>query len=287
MNCCANSATEALAAALLQGLTAELYLTPKPGLVDLSDSGSHADLSLPKMVASIELIGIYFEELTCALAAGATSFELISLGRSAEERMLSRLATNTHKGVIFLGGLLLTARARATDGKLESLRIAVAAVAAEIIALQAPAASNGATARQNYRVGGILAEALAGLPGLFDIALPAWHASIARWSDPLRAAFAMLAALMQHVEDTTALHRCGQPGLERLRRDGQRIELLLAQGKDPVPLLQQLNNEYRCSNLTMGGVADLLGLAFGYLNYLGEPVQVAAEPVAMTNDYYS
>ncbi|WP_432823253.1 triphosphoribosyl-dephospho-CoA synthase [Trichloromonas sp.] len=280
MNCCNRSATEALAAALLQGLTAELYLTPKPGLVDLWDNGSHADLSLPKMVASIELIGVYFDELTAALAAGAASNELIGLGRIAEERMLARLATNTHKGAIFLGGLLLTASARATDDQPETLRLAVAAVATEIIALRTPAASNGAAARQTYRVGGILAEASAGLPCLFDIALPAWHASITRRADPQRAAFSMLAALMQKVEDTTALHRCGTAGLERLRRDGRMLELLLARDEDPVPLLQQLNLEYRRSNLTMGGVADLLGLAFGYLDFLGEPVRISAEQAA-------
>ncbi len=277
MNCCTISATETLAAALLQGLTAELYLTPKPGLVDLWDSGSHSDLSLPKMITSIELMGIYFDELTCALAAGAPSTNLIALGRCAEERMLARLATNTHKGAIFLGGLLLTARARTTDGESETLRLAVAAVADEIIALQAPAASNGAAVRQIYRVGGILAEARDGLPCLFDIALPAWHTSIAREDNPLRAAFSMLAALMQKVEDTTALHRCGEPGLERLRHDGRSIEQLLARGENPVPLLQQLNREYQRINLTMGGVADMLGLAFGYLAFLGEPVRVAAE----------
>ena len=35
-----------VAAALADGVKAELYLTPKPGLVDLHDCGSHDDLSL-------------------------------------------------------------------------------------------------------------------------------------------------------------------------------------------------------------------------------------------------
>ena len=38
-----------------------------------------------------------------------------------------------------------------------------------------------------------------------------------------------------------------------------------------MPQLRQLNQDYRRLNLTMGGVADMLGLAFGYLDYLGEP----------------
>lgn len=272
MNCSAISATERLAAALLRGLTAELTLTPKPGLVDLWDSGSHADLTLPKMLASIELLGVYFEQLVDALAAGASSAELIAFGRRAEARMQARLGTNTHKGAIFLGGLLLLARFRAAGDGPESLRSAVAEVAEEIIAQLTPGASHGAAVRQSYRVGGILAEARAGLPSLFDVALPAWHQSQAHCGQPARGSFAMLAALMQSVEDTTALHRCGPAGLERLRRDGRALERLLARGHDPVPLLRQLNQDYRRRNLTMGGVADLLGLAFGYLDYLGEPV---------------
>lgn len=277
MNCCAISATEKLAAALLRGLTAELTLTPKPGLVDLWDNGSHADLTLPKMLASIELLGVYFTELTRALAAGASRGELIALGRAAEERMQARLGTNTHRGAIFLGGLLLVARFRAVDGAPQNLRLAVVEVAEEIIAQLTPAASHGARVRQSYRVGGILAEARAGLPSLFEVALPAWQQSLARCGQPLRGSFAMLAALMQSLEDTTALHRCGPLGLDRLRRDGRVLERLLVAGGDPVPLLQELNEDYRRLNLTMGGVADMLGLAFGYLDFLGEPLCVAPE----------
>lgn len=286
MNCSAISATESLAAALLRGLTAELSLTPKPGLVDLWDNGSHADLSLPKMLASIALLQVYFQELIAALTVGESQGALIAIGRRAEARMLARLGTNTHKGGIFLGGLLLTAYARAGSGEPQALRPAVAAVAGEILAQLHPEPSHGAAARQTYRVGGILAEARSGLPGLFDIALPAWQASLARWGQPLRAGFAMLAALMQRVEDTTALHRCGPPGLERLRRDGRALELLLNRGQDPLPLLRQLNADYQRLNLTMGGVADLLGLAFGYLDFLGQPVRVAPTLVAASPHPY-
>jgi triphosphoribosyl-dephospho-CoA synthase len=59
MNCSPLSQAERLASSLIQGLRAELFLTPKPGLVDLIDSGSHPDLSLPKMTASIDLIRLF------------------------------------------------------------------------------------------------------------------------------------------------------------------------------------------------------------------------------------
>jgi len=75
---------------------------------------------------------------------------------------------------------------------------------------------------------------------------------------------------MQAVEDTTALHRCGHTGLERIRRDGRLLDGILARNGDPVPFLLECNRDYRRIHLTMGGVADLLGIAYGWLAYRGE-----------------
>ncbi|HXV20917.1 MAG TPA: triphosphoribosyl-dephospho-CoA synthase, partial [Desulfuromonadales bacterium] len=271
MNCSPLSQTERLAVSLIQGLRAELFLTPKPGLVDLIDSGSHPDLSLAKMSASIDLVANYFAHLLVALNAGATLAELVAAGRRAEERMLATLGTNTHKGAIFLGGLLLVARFRATAAE-QPLQPTVAAVAREVLAFSPPAATNGQAARAAYRTGGIVAEARAGLPCLFGVALPAYRQALRAGGGAQHAAFFMLSRLMQTVEDTTALHRCGRAGLAQLQRDGRLLEAMLTEGFDPVPLLTKLNLEYRALNLTMGGVADLLGVAFGCLAYEGYAV---------------
>ena len=83
------------------------------------------------------------------------------------------------------------------------------------------------------------------------------------------ASFAALARLMQTVEDTTALHRCGEAGLARIRADGARLEQLVDAGEH-VSFLRERNASYRRMNLTMGGVADLLGVAFGWLAYRGD-----------------
>lgn len=279
MNCSPLSAADRLAAALLTGLRAELFLTPKPGLVDLLDSGSHPDLSLPRMVASIDLVERYFTELVAELVGGGRLTELVGIGRRAEERMLARLGTNTHKGAIFLGGLLLVARFRAGDG--EPLQPVVEAVAGEVLALSPPpVTSNGQAAREAYQAGGIVTEALGGLPSLFEVALPAYRQALRQGLEAQRAAFFMLGRLMQRVEDTTALHRCGRTGLARLQRDGRLLEAMLTEGFDPVPLLSSLNHEYRAMNLTMGGVADLLGAAFGLLAYEGYPLGEERWPAA-------
>ena len=61
MNCLLLSDLELFAASLADGIRAELYLTPKPGLVDLLDNGSHADLTLPLMGRSVALFGDYLQ----------------------------------------------------------------------------------------------------------------------------------------------------------------------------------------------------------------------------------
>jgi triphosphoribosyl-dephospho-CoA synthase len=119
-------------------------------------------------------------------------------------------------------------------------------------------------------VGGVVGEARAGLPSVFGAALPAWRAARARGRAPDEAAFAAMAALMQVVEDTTALHRGGAPGLERVRRDGRELARRLAAGDDHLAFLAEANEAWRAGRLTMGGVADLLGLTLGLLVDAGE-----------------
>ena len=67
---------------------------------------------------------------------------------------------------------------------------------------------------------------------------------------------------MQRVEDSTAVSRCGLEGLARLKRDGAALQRLLERQQDPEPWLAALNQDYRESGLTMGGVADCMALTF-------------------------
>lgn len=251
-----------LADCLTEGLRRELFLTPKPGLVDLLDSGSHPDLSLPLMMDSIGLVEQGYRTFATVLVQGGRAADLVPIGRQYESLMLERFATNTHKGAIFLGGLLLCALSRSA-GRISYLREAVSAVAAEILPGHDTGATHGARLRRAQHFAGILGEARRGLPALFDKALPAIDTARAAGENETKVGLAALACLMQHVEDTTALHRCGPLGLERLRRDGAQLETLLAQGADPWPFLLTANHEYIAMRLTMGGVADLLAMAFG------------------------
>jgi triphosphoribosyl-dephospho-CoA synthase len=267
---------ERLSVALGRGLARELRLTPKPGLVDLDDCGSHPDLSLPLMERSIALVERYLAELSGSLAAGEPLARQLALGAAAERRMSDELGANTHKGAIFLAGLLVVARHRAGDDGEGPLRAAVSAVAGELAASRDGLGTHGEAARRRFGVGGVLREAAAGLPAVFDVAVPALRRHLER-GDADGAAFVALARLMQVVEDTTALHRCGAAGLAQLREDGAALERLAATGEH-LPFLRERNVRYRAMSLTMGGVADLLGIALGWLEYRGELTGAAPSP---------
>ncbi len=121
-------------------------------------------------------------------------------------------------------------------------------------------ATHGEEARRQHGVGGVLGEALAGLPSVFDHGLPALQRGLATLGSLEAAQHYLMGVLMTTVEDTTALHRCGPAGLARLREDGARLVALIEAGGDHRARLRALNDEYRAIRLTMGGVADCLAL---------------------------
>lgn len=247
---------------LTLGAGAELNLSPKPGLVDRFDSGSHEDLSYAGMLLSVSLLPRYYHELAQAALSGADTAELRSAGLAAEKRMYEICGSNAHKGYIFLSGLVLLASLRGDDLRSEIKEIS------EGFFISALPGSNGETARRKYGTGGITGECLNGLPSVFDSALPAMEKEYAGSGCTERTRFAGLAALMRTVEDTTAMHRCGREGLEIIRSDGHML-LELLKSDSHIPWLAERNEYYKSIRLTMGGAADLLAISCALMLFNG------------------
>jgi holo-ACP synthase CitX len=255
-----------VAAALVDAARAELELTPKPGLVDRRDNGSHPDLSFEQMERSVAFLPRYYEELLAAPDLPAC----IGAGVRAERRMLAAIGTNTHRGYIFLSGLVLLSVCVAGRGALSPddpladapLRARIAELARAILARPGSpgVSSHGAAVRAALGMGGIHTEALAGLPSVFDHGLPALDQARRRFGPGDSALHYLMAVLMTTVEDTTAVHRCGHDGLARLRADGARLKEAMEADEPYLPLLAVLNADYRSMNLTMGGVADCMAI---------------------------
>jgi triphosphoribosyl-dephospho-CoA synthase len=250
-----------LAQALHQGALAELDLTPKPGLVDRHDSGSHADLTHAAMLQSANLLPRYYADLLRCCEQARPWADCNRAGQDAEQRMVALIQSNGHKGYIFLSGLVLMAAWR-SRGRADRLRSAVTQLAGEFFGAYPVRDSHGERLRARLGLGGIRREALAGLPAVFEHGWPRYREALAAGWEPERAGYYLMAVLMGQVEDSTAVQRAGLDGLVRLRTDGARLAQLLEQGRSARAFLEELNADYRRLNLTMGGVADCMALTF-------------------------
>jgi triphosphoribosyl-dephospho-CoA synthase len=255
----------------------ELALAPKPGLVSFADSGSHDDMDAHTFMRSLFALRRCFVRMAELGAARAPFAALESCGIEAEARM--RAATggvNTHRGAIFVLGLLCAAVAAAGAG--DAQQPAAAAVRAALHrqwgpALQArclrPPSLPGGLAARRHRLRSASQEAALAFPVLFDMALPAWaraHAQgLAGPAVHLQVFFTILATL----DDSNLAHRGGLPGLHFAR---QQAEAFLACGgaarTDAHEHAWAIHRAFVARRLSPGGCADMLSAAC-FLHRLG------------------
>ena len=245
----------------VQSLLEEASTTPKPGLVDRNNNGSHKDMSLQTFIASANALRPYFTrcvaigQKTAGLAE--TFLSLQQAGIQAEKAMLEATnGVNTHKGAIFTLGILCGCIGRCKSYDANTL----CAEAAQMgkIAEQDLALATGATAgerlylQKNLR--GIRGEVADGLPSVITIGLPMLR-NAQNLTQEHAAACALL-YLIAHVEDTNLYHRGGEEGAAFAKRS---VQALLAKNsfpsKEEIEALDQL---FIQKNLSPGGCADLL-----------------------------
>lgn len=256
-----------LADRVCEALTAELDLTPKPGLVDRRGAGVHHDMNHATMTASITALRPGFRaiaEAACVPGQPRTlRARLGCLGREAEAAML--LATggiNTHRGAIWCLGLLTAAAAARPVGQWAAATLA--ADAAAIAAIEDPAldparVSNGRTATRRYGGAGAREIATAGFVPVVAHALPVLRRVHRATGCATTARLDALAALMAVLDDTCVLHRAGREGLEVMQHGAARV---LASGGTATRAgrcaLAALDSALVARRASPGGAADLL-----------------------------
>jgi len=250
----------------VQCLHLEVDTYPKPGLVSHIDSGSHQDMGAALMRRSADVLAPFLTELAAAGACGASLDRLRAIGIAAECAMLDATGgVNTHRGAIFGMGLLAAAagfRSRfAIPGSLG--RIVARCWGPSILRSAIASASHGAQAARLYGVGGARAEAAAGFPSLYDIAVPALVAGegLAPY-DPESVRVHGCMALIAAVDDTNLLHRGGLDGLIFAQRAAAAF---LNAGSIAQPDWKEraveMHGEFIARKLSPGGCADLLSMA--------------------------
>jgi triphosphoribosyl-dephospho-CoA synthase len=259
----------AIGAAALAALREELRTAPKPGLVAPGDPGAHADMDEGTFARSLRALAPFFAAAAQAGREDAPFAALRALGIAAERRMLAATGgVNTHRGAIFALGLLAAAAGRlAADGRRaapQALRAAVRGHYGEAIRgeLLRPPASHGAAVARRHGVGGAPAEAAAGFPHLFDVALPALARARERGADRRAAAVQCLMSAVAVLPDTNLLHRAGPAGLAFARRSARGF--LAAGGVHRAGWEEEaraLHRAFVARRLSPGGSADLLAAA--------------------------
>lgn len=260
----AQQASERLAALARQALIAEAELTPKPGLVDRRGSGSHTDLSLDRMRRSATVIAPYFAAmaLTSSVLPICLSLraKVAAIGRGAEAAMLRNTAgSNTHKGAIWVLGLMVTAASQSDDVRAESIASNAGMLSRLPDRAQPQAVSHGDQVRNRYGATGARGEAYAGFPHILEFGLPALRDARRRGCSETQSRLTSLLSIMAQLNDTCVLYRGGLEGLA-IVMDGSRA-VLNAGGPGSAAgaeALYRFDRELVGRRISPGGSADLL-----------------------------
>lgn len=255
----------------VQSLLNEVCTTPKPGLVDRRNSGSHRDMDIFTFMASAAALAPYF--LSCVRIGQATAadtpFEtfrqLRCAGLKAEQDMYAATnGVNTHKGAIFTIGILCGAAGRLWNPdcawETDALLQEVSAMTKD--AMEADFRKGGDTVGQRLYsrdgIRGIRGEAAEGLPSVANIGLPAYETFLRQGMDKNEAGVRTLLTLVAQVEDTNMISR---GGIEGAKAGAGKCAGLL-KTEFTLAEVEALDDWFVERNLSPGGCADLLAAVY-------------------------
>lgn len=257
-----NTTQQILAAELaVQSLLDEANTTPKPGLVDRRNNGSHKDMCLETFVNSANALRPYFSECvaigqqTAGQSAQDTFLLLRQAGIRAEKTMLEATGgVNTHKGAIFTLGILCGCVGRHSDPILSDAALMGKEAEKDFLLTNTNTAGERLFLQKKLR--GIRGEVADGLPSVTNIGLPMLHQALQQGLTEEQAAACTLLYLIAHVEDTNLYHRGGEEGAQFAK---QAVQALLMHDSFPSEeMIQKLDDAFVERNLSPGGCADLL-----------------------------
>ena len=264
-----------------QAMLMEVYTTPKPGLVDLNNSGSHTDMDVSLFEKSTFALEPYFARFAAAgfELQNESAEKILScirpIGLEAENAMYQATGgVNTHKGMIFSLGILAAATGYviASYSVRETLLSQILRTAGMIAS---PAFKEdfrllpledghvqtaGEEQYEKLKLGGIRAEAAGGFLSVQRFCWPYLAEYLDRDMDYKRAGSLALMHLLANVDDSNMIKRSSRE--EQLKVKEELHRLLET---DPEPAEEKIietDNAFISRNLSAGGCADLLALTF-------------------------
>lgn len=261
-----------------QGMYREVILTPKPGLVDRHNNGSHTDMNITLFMASIAAIAPWFSLFvskgiqTAWQKPTQTLLSIRPVGLACEQAMFRATGgVNTHKGGIFSLGLFCSAAGR-LKGRGEvinrhALCLEVSQICAGMVSRElkknGEAKTKGEHLFQQHGFTGARGEAESGFITVRKYGLPVWENAIQSGYSPTESLHRALLSLIAHNPDTNILSRGGLKGLYYAQRYAARLlGIKNLTGDRLEQALFTMDNAFIARNLSPGGSADLLAVTW-------------------------
>lgn len=261
-------------------LNREVSTTPKPGLVDKSNRGSHPDMDIRHFFVSANALRPFFCRfaetgyLTRDNAPEETFAQIRQIGKEAESAMFAATrGVNTHKGAIFSLGLLCAAAGRLSpeDWTAENLLSECAAMTQGVVEgdFSGITVENAKTAGEKlyaqHGITGVRGQAEAGFPAVKDVGLPVFRQALEKGLSVNDAGCIALLHLLCATDDTNLIHRSNRQTQLEIR---EKIGAMLKENPFPaMSVIERIDNEFIQKNLSPGGSADLLAVTY-FLHFL-------------------
>lgn len=256
-------------------LIKEVKTTPKPGLVDAENCGSHTDMDMDTFIKSATSLHAYFAECfsighRTRSTSPDTAFPLLKAeGLRAEKTMYAATnGVNTHKGIIYSLGLLCASVGRlwAPDAPYQSVdemtrmcsAIAGSSIESDFNHMDTKTA--GGCLYQKHGIKGIRGEVLSGFLTVKKHALPAYTDALSCGMHENDAGVFTLIKLIACVEDTNLYSRGGVSGAVFAKEYA--LSVLKEKSPDFIKDVQEMDDAFIKRNLSPGGCADLLAITY-------------------------
>ncbi len=257
----------------VRALLYEVSITPKPGLVDRSNSGAHSDMDfftfldsstalMPWLQKTFQLGWDYAQQDTHMLFTA-----LRYVGLQAEKEMYAATnGVNTHKGAIFsfaiLGGALGKAYASSWNPPaMKNVLLTASEIAnCSLHDFDTHSETHGVRCFLTHGIDGIRGEASRGFPAAVQVGLPALRTAIERGLSINDAAVHTLLSLIGCVQDTNMIHRGGIAAACACMSEAKKMASSYYSSMQMSDTLKKLDEKYIAENLSPGGCADILSI---------------------------
>lgn len=270
-------------------LVAELSTTPKPGLVDKSNNGSHSDMNYQLFIESIKTITPYLKKEFIASFNIEDKkdlfYEMKNIGMMAENDMLTATNNiNTHKGAFFslstIGCGICHLLTNNEEPTVEKVRIFAKDFSIWAKKNNNLKNSNGYKVREFYCDFGIYDESINGYSSIFEGCnkylnsfkrekYKEYISNFYKYKEFDYSVFQELieeksirifCTLLSYVRDSNIIHRGGFESLSNIHKSFKSIDDENLRINDLKLKLSKIDKTFIDDNLSPGGTADLLAI---------------------------